>query len=324
MPASLKCRLLRPETIAGAIKAYTEGESARYLAGGTDLIVNMRRGVDQPRTLVSLDAIGELRGVAWKDGELYIGAGTTLAELVNDRHLVGPLAVLAVAAREIAGATHREVATVGGNICLDTRCVYYNQSEWWRSANNNCLKTIGTTCHVAPNGSRCVACYSGDLAPVAMVLGAKAVLCGPDGSRTELLSTLFRDDGANHLALLPGELLTALIVPANGAAATAYEKIRVRGALDFPLAGVAVALAREDEKLTRLNIALTGISSCPLLIDGLGDLIGRSLDVNALEKVMVRQIKPMRSTFTSGQYRRKVTLNIVRRLVSRVWNEARI
>jgi 4-hydroxybenzoyl-CoA reductase subunit beta len=323
MPAPLKCRLLRPTTIAEAIKTYVEGDDARYLAGGTDLIVNMRRGVAQPRTLVSLEAVAELRGVAWKDDELHIGANTTLAELIDDDHLVGPFAALAAAAREIAGPTHREVATVGGNICLDTRCIYYNQSEWWRSANNHCLKTSGTTCHVAPNGSRCVACYSGDLAPVALVLGAKAVLSGPRGSRIAALATLFRDDGKNHLTLLPGEILTTLIVPANAGATTAYEKIRIRGSLDFPLAGVAIALAREGEKVARLNIALTGTNSRPLLIDGLDDLIGRPLDVTALDKATIRQIKPMRSTFASGQYRRKVASNIVCRLALRVWEEAR-
>ncbi|MGO8976648.1 MAG: FAD binding domain-containing protein, partial [Steroidobacteraceae bacterium] len=149
MQIASEFRLLRPAIIAEAIQAFMQNDDARYLAGGTDLIVKMRRGIERPRALIELNAIQEMRGINQVDGSLRIGANTTLVQLIEDPHLVGTHAVLAKAASLVAGPTHREVATLGGNLCLDTRCIYYNQSEWWRSANDYCLKSRGEVCHVA-------------------------------------------------------------------------------------------------------------------------------------------------------------------------------
>ena len=133
-----------------------------------------------------------------------------------------------------------QLGTVGGNLCLDTRCIYYNQSEWWRRANGYCLKKRGDTCHVAPQGKRCHAAFSGDLAPALLVLGAEIDIAGPDGVRRIPLAELYVEDGRAHLALQPDEIVVAVRLPANPLAST-YQKVRVRGAIDYPLAGVAVA-----------------------------------------------------------------------------------
>ncbi|MBZ0141382.1 MAG: 4-hydroxybenzoyl-CoA reductase subunit beta [Pseudorhodoplanes sp.] len=319
MQTSPEFRLLKPATIAEAIQAFIRHDGAHYLAGGTDLIVNMRRGIKLPRVLVDLSAIKEMRGIKRVDGNLHIGGNTTLVELIESRFLSGAHAVLARAAGLVAGPTHREVATVGGNLCLDTRCVYYNQSEWWRSANSYCLKSGGGICHVAPNTKQCFACYSGDMAPAALVLGAKIELTGPDGSRTIFLKDLYQEDGANHLSLRRGEILTAMIIPAAPNMRTGYEKVRVRGAMDFPLVGVAVALHRDGDKLSDLFVAFTGTNSRPLLITGTADLTGESLNVAAVSKLLSRQIKPVRSSSISYLYRRKVASNVARRLMLQLW-----
>ncbi|MDT3683773.1 MAG: 4-hydroxybenzoyl-CoA reductase subunit beta [Pseudorhodoplanes sp.] len=312
-------RLMRPATIGDAIQAFIQNDDALYLAGGTDLIANIRRGIKRPRALIELNTIREMRGIERVDGGLRIGANTTLAELVASSDLVGAHAVLARAASLVAGPTHREVATLGGNLSLDTRCVYYNQSEWWRSANDYCLKSGGEVCHVAPNTRQCFACYSGDIAPAALVLGAKVGLAGPEGARTIPLQDLYREDGADHLSLRRGEIVTDVFVPVAPSLRTGYEKVRVRGAVDFPLAGVAVALHRDADKLSGLSIAFTGTNSRPLLVEGTAALTGTHLDAVALGKLVARQIKPMRSTSISYLYRRKVASNVARTLALRLW-----
>ena len=319
MQTSPEFRLLKPATTAEAIQAFIQHDGAHYLAGGTDLIVNMRRGIKLPRALVDLSAIREMRGIKRVDGNLRIGGNTTLVELIESPFLSDAHAVLARAAGRGAAPTHREAATVGGNLCLDTRCVYYNQSEWWRSANSYCLKSGGGICHVAPNTKQCFACYSGDIAPAALVLGAKIELTGPEGSRTIFLKDLYQEDGANHLSLRHGEILTAMIVPAAPNMRTGYEKVRVRGAMDFPLVGVAVALHRDGDKLSDLFVAFTGTNSRPLLITGTADLTGESLNVAAVSKLLSRQIKPVRSSSISYLYRRKVASNVARRLMLQLW-----
>ena len=167
------------------------------------------------------------------------------------------------------------MATLGGNLCLDTRCVFYNQSEWWRRANDYCLKHGGDVCHVAPQGKHCHAAFSGDLAPVLLVLDATVEIVGPAGARGLPLAKLYLDDGARHLSLEPGEIVTAVRIPAQLASVrTGYRKARARGAIDFPLAGVAAQVAMNHGRLGALRVALTGTNARPFLLDGTDALIG--------------------------------------------------
>ncbi len=318
-------RLHKPATITEAVELRRQDPSARFLAGGTDLIVNMRRGIVSPGALIDVSAISEMRRLASGPDGLVVGAAVTLEELCADTRIVKQWGLLAAAAGTVAAPSHRQAATIGGNLCLDTRCVYYNQSEWWRRSNAYCLKSRGEVCHVAPTGTRCLAAFSGDLAPALLVLGAEADIAGPQGIRTLPLAELYTDDGADHLRLAGSDLLVAVRVPPVGDLRTGYDKVRVRDAIDFPLAGAAVALRRDADTITELRLALTGTNPRPILIEGCDGLCGGPLDDAAfrrLEKLVRKQVQPMRTTVTPGHYRRRVAANIARRLVEKLYSQA--
>ncbi len=314
--------LLRPNTVDEALSLRRERPDARFLAGGTDLIVNIRRGIAEPGTVIDLTGIAEIRRIARQDdGGLKIGAAVTLAELLERPELTDEYQALREAAAEVAASSHREVATVGGNLCLDTRCLYYNQSEWWRSANAYCLKHRGEVCHVAPSGKHCFAAFSGDLAPAIMALGGTAEIAGPDGRRTAPLGEIYQDDGAAHLRLADGEMISAVQLPAAGTWQSGYAKARVRAAIDFPLAGTAIALRTDGRALEDIRVALTGTNSCPILIAGTDRLLGEAVGEEMAEQLVAmlpKQIQPMSSTFTPPGYRRKVVANLARSLFQRL------
>jgi 4-hydroxybenzoyl-CoA reductase subunit beta len=321
MTAIATLRLVQPQTIIEAIAALQAHPGSRVVAGGTDLLVNMRRGIRRPDVLVDTSGIGEIKHIAPDGDGLSIGAGVAIAALVQDCLVATRYRALADAAGAIAGPGHRNLATVGGNLCLDTRCIYYNQSEWWRSANNYCLKNRGEICHVAPQGQRCHAAFSGDLAPALLVLGAEIEIAGPQNIRRIPLGELYVEDGKAHLALQPSEVVTKIRLPANPLASS-YEKVRVRGAIDFPLAGVAVALSRAGPNLELLRIALTGTNSRPFLLAGTNALTQRPLDeqlLHEIDRLVQRQVQPMRTTLASANYRRLAAAAIARRLTARLF-----
>jgi 4-hydroxybenzoyl-CoA reductase subunit beta len=310
--------LRRPSSIPEAA-ALLADSGARILAGGTDLLANLRHGLDRPQTLVDLSGVSGLDALGWAGAGLAIGANVTIARLARDPRVVAGLPALAQAARSIAGPGHRSAATVGGNLCLDTRCVYYNQSEAWRRSNGYCLKRDGDVCHVAPQGRHCHAAYSGDLAPVLLALDAQVEFASPAGARRAPLGELYRDDGAQHLTLARGEFVAAVHVPAPAPGLRmAYRKSRARGAIDFPLAGVAVALAASDARIKSLRVALTGTNSRPLLLEGTGELAGQVIDAALLAKLgklVQKQASPMRTTVAASNYRRQVASALAQRLV---------
>jgi len=312
-------RLLRPNSVNEAVTARAASEGARFLAGGTDLLTNMRRGLVTAQTLIDLGAIGELRELAVAATGLTIGAGVTLETLAGPPGVASEYAALAEAALAIAGPTHRAVGTIGGNLCLDTRCRFYNQSEPWRAGNDYCMKIAGDVCRVAPKADRCYAAFSGDLAPALMVLGAVAEIAGPAGRRQMPLAEIYADDGIAYLSLAPEELLVSVRVPASNGLRSGYDKVRVRGAVDFPLAGVAVALKCDGGKLSNLAIAVTGTDSRPLLITGLGGLQGVASEDQALiEKLLRKQVGPMETAITPAPYRRRAVPVLARRLIQRL------
>ena len=308
-----------PRTLAEAFALLESAPRARLLAGGTDLIANLRRGLDTPPLLIDLNAIAELHTLALTSAGATIGAGVTLARLAADEAIRQSFPIIADAALSVAGPSHRSVATLGGNLCLDTRCAFYNQSEWWRRSNGYCLKHGGDTCHVAPQGKHCHAAFSGDLAPALLVLGAAAEIAGSQGTRRVPLADLYVDDGAAHLALGHGEILAAVHIPPQPEGARAgYRKARARGAIDFPLAGVAMRVATRSGGIVDLRIALTGTNACPLLLEGTDALLGKPLDddlLAQLAKLVQRQASPMRTTVTPSNYRRQVAAVMTRRLV---------
>jgi 4-hydroxybenzoyl-CoA reductase subunit beta len=311
--------LKRPASLAEAAALLAADPHARLVAGGTDLLPNLRRGIEHPRTLVDLGAVADFATIAEGESALVLGAGVTLARLASNADIARRYAAIADAARTIAAPAHRTVATLGGNLCLDTRCVFYNQSEWWRAANAYCLKRGGDRCHVAPQGDRCHAAFSGELAPALLVLGADVELVASSGTRRIRLADLYRDDGAAHLTIARDEVLARVLVSKPAAAlASGYRKARARGAIDFPLAGVACALRVESGVLRELRVALTGTNSRPLLLEGTDAFVGRAVDgaaLAALGKLVQKQASPMRTTVTQSNYRRQVAAVIAQRLV---------
>jgi len=310
--------LHHPRTLAEAGALLAE-PGARVLAGGTDLITNLRRGLDKPAMLVELGEVPGLADIRVEDEMLVLGACVTLARLARGPRVLSEYPALGAAAHMVAGPGHRTSATIGGNLCLDTRCKFYNQSEWWRRSNRYCLKLGGDTCHVAPNGKHCHAAFSGDLAPVLFVLGAEVEIASAAGTRRIPLAGLYRDDGAAHLALARGEFVSAVRVPRSSPGLrSGYRKARTRGAIDFPLAGVAVALEPHGTGVRSLRVALTGTNPLPLLLSGTEEFDARAMDEGALAKLgklVQQQVKPMRSTVMASNYRRLVASVLAQRLV---------
>lgn len=311
-------QLLRPATLSDAASLLAR-HGARLVAGGTDLLPNLRRGLAEPSCLIDLSAVAGFDAVESHHGQWRLGAGLTLAVLERHAGLAQALPALTQAAAAVAGPGHRSAATLGGNLCQDTRCVYYNQSAWWRAANGGCLKLSGDTCHVAPQGRRCHAAFAGDLAAALLAYGAEVEIVGVEAAYRRPLAELYRDDGAAHLVLGANELVAALHVPAARAGrVSGFRKVRVRGAMDFALASVAVALRLDAGLLAELAVGISGTNSHPLRLDGTGALLGRAVDdelLAALGKLVARQVSPMRSTVTSSNHRRQVAVVSAQRLV---------
>jgi len=335
MDALPEFALLRPRSLDEAIAARAAHPDSRPLGGGTDLLVNIRRGIVAPPVLIEMNGVAELTTIQADAHTLEIGASVTLAELAAHPQVNAHYPVVAQAAHIVAGPTQRNMGTVGGNLCLDTRCIFYNQSEWWRSANNHCLKTTGDICHVAPKSHGvCFATFSGDLAPALLTLGAEVDLAGPAGRRTLPLAQLYigyarhdtaTGDGKNYLALKPGELVAAVRAKNTPGLRSAYDKIRIRRSIEYPVAGVAVALRREGTSLADLRVAFTGTNPRPVLLDGTGELCGGPLDdrvFKGLDALVRDQIMAMKTTFTPGHYRRRVAGVLARRLVASLWDQA--
>ncbi|MBN9463415.1 MAG: 4-hydroxybenzoyl-CoA reductase subunit beta [Burkholderiales bacterium] len=318
-------RCHRPETLEEAVRLKAELPGARFVGGGTDLLVNLRRGLGEPSDLIDLSAVTDLVAVRRIEGALWLGTGVTLADLARHPDVLDDYPAVAQAALAVAGPTHRAAATLGGNLCQDTRCVFYNQSDWWREGNGWCLKYKGDKCHVVVKSDRCYATYHGDIAPVLMVLDAEAVVAGPDSARRIKLAELYRESGAEHLTLGAGEALAAVVLPPTNGRRAGYAKARVRDAVDFPLAGVAAALRRDGDVIGELRVAITGTNSAPLMVPT-AELAGRPWGNEAaasLSLALRKTANLLRTTVTAPKYRRRVMQGMARRLVDDLWNEAR-
>ena len=329
--------LVRPKSLDALIKARAAHPQASLIGGGTDLLVNIRRGIVAPAVLIDINAVSELRDIKADARALEIGAAATLAEVAAHADVVRHYPVVAQAAGHIAGPTQRNMGTVGGNLALDTRCIFYNQSEWWREANHHCLKTTGEICHVAPKSRGvCFATFSGDLAPALLTLDAEIDIAGPSGRRTIPLAELYigyarpdepvtatRGDGKYFLSLRAGEIITAVRAKNTPGMRSAYDKIRIRRSIEYPVAGVAVALRRDGQKLADLRVAFTGTNPRPVRLAGTAALCGGALDdrvLAGLDALVRDQIMAMKTTFTPGHYRRRVAGVLARRLVQRLFD----
>ena len=324
------CDVVMPATLAEARSALSV-LGARILGGGTDLIVSMKQGMSAPDRLVWLGKIAELRSITTaNDGALHIGAGCTLAQIVASPTVRTMYPEVAAAANSVASPAIRTTATIGGNLCLPTRCVFYDQSEFWRGALGGCIKLEvpagenGDVCHAAPGRSMCSAIFSSDTAPILMALCAKVTIAGHDGMRTIPLKELYRDDGAGHLTLIRGEILTEVVLPAPAPGmVSAHRKIRARGSVDYPLANIGVAMKLDANNVsTRVHIFVGAIHSMPVELQrSMMVLEGNVLDDANIARAVDQAAKglhPIPNTNVTVGYRRKMIAALLERALRAV------
>lgn len=314
---------LAPRTLGDAVRHLADlGPDAMVVAGGTDLFPNMKRGQFAPKVLVGLRGIRQLSGVSGDARRgMTIGAGTTLSAVAAHPELSRHYAALATAAGLVSSPQLRNAGTLGGNVCVDTRCNYYNQSYEWRKAVGFCMKKDGDICLVAPGSDRCWAVSSSDTAPVLWALGASARLAGPSGERTIPVSALYRDDGIAYLAKRHDEILTALMLPPADGWDSVYLKLRRRGSFDFPVLGVAVALRRERDVVREARVVLGAVASTPREAPAAAAaLVGERLTSETIARAAeaaAGPAKPLDNTdFTHPYRKRLVRVYVARALAS--------
>jgi 4-hydroxybenzoyl-CoA reductase subunit beta len=301
-----------PTTLAEAARILAaEGPEAMLIAGGTDLLPNMKRRQMAPKLLVSLRNIPSMKSKAASPRGLTLGAGLTLTEVLADPRT--PTA-LRQAAGQVATVHLRNMGTIGGNLCLDTRCNYYNQNYEWRKAIDFCLKKDGAICWVATASKRCVAMSSTDCAPALIALRASVKLVSPDGEREIPVENLFKNDGIDYLTRRPDEILAQLTIPGQEVKST-YWKLRRRGAFDFPVLGVAAAAVIKDGIVEKARIALGAVASRPFLVDKAGEFLeGKKLDdavIAEAVKITAARAKPMDNADLDLYWRKEVTAEFV-------------
>lgn len=293
----------------------------RLIAGGTDLIPSMRQKLFEPEFVLDLRGISDLRGIRRSpDGGVEIGALTTLREIERSEVLRQYYPVLTEAAASVASPVLRNMGTIGGNICLDTRCLWYNQSLTWRKGCGFCIKKDGDLCHVAPGGTKCWAVFSGDTPPALLCLDAELELASATGTRRVALRDFYTGLGDNYRNLQPTELLTRVFLPASSAGFKGvYRKLRVRGSIDYPLAGVAVAMKRSNGHVADARIGITAVNPAPLLVQGTSELLaGKVLDEELAEDagdLAARTAKPLTTSALTPEYRREMIRVFTKRAV---------
>lgn len=317
--------VVAPTTLEDVLDAMTV-PGARLIAGGTDLLPNLKHRLDEPPVLVSLAAVESLRSIAVDDDNraLVIGTGVTLSALAEHPLVREHAPSLAAAAGLVASPTIRNMATLGGNIHLDTRCRYVNQTLFWRSAIGGCLKSEGDVCHVVPGGKNCVAAMSSDCVPVLISLGASGVLLSGGGDRSVKFSEYYNTDGTAHINKEHDEVMVEVRVPLPGGTRRArYTKWTVRKSIDFPLVSLALAIDLDsdasDAKITAATVVVGVLNAVPKIVKHTERVVGKSLSdpevANTLATLVGAQAKPLDNVPYAADYRRKVIPVYLRRAI---------
>lgn len=313
--------LVRPATLEEALAAARGAKgNFDYLAGGTDLLPNYKCGINTHRKVIALRHIAELGS---RDGGT-LGACVTLADLERDEDFLHDYPVFGETLRHLASPLLRQSGTIGGNICLDTRCIFLNQTEFARTALGYCLKADGPECRVVPGSlDRCYANYSGDMAPVFMVLGATVRLAGPDGERTVPLRDFFQIDGIRRFVKTREEILVSVDLPAEAKELRAsYQKLRVRDAWDFPEVAVAAAARMDGTRIAELRLVANAVASIPLWLEEVATpFVGRTLDDDTVEEIAeaaAKATRPVKATLLPPGYRRQMVTVMTRRALKSI------
>ncbi len=321
--------LVRPETLEEALRFLADyGRETMVIAGGTDAIPNLRMKLFSPRFVLDIKSLCEFSGItsSASDG-LRIGALTTITEVTEAKPIRAAYPVLAEAAATIASPLLRNMGTIGGNLCLETRCRWYNQSYFWRNACGFCLKKDGSICHVAPGGKRCWAVWSGDSAPALLALDAVVEIASVRGRRRVRLHEFYKNDGMDRIHLERDELLAAVCIPARMAGYRGcYKKFRIRHSIDYPLVGVAAAMKTDrGGRCQDARVALAAVNPAPLLIGDIGRLLGgKTMSQELLEeasRMAARAGKPLTTSASTPEYRREILKIYTRRALEAVWRD---
>jgi 4-hydroxybenzoyl-CoA reductase subunit beta len=310
--------LLRPATLAECLQLLDEHQGrAALLAGGTDLLVNLRQRLVTPATLITIRQLEALRSLHFEaDGTVRIGAGCSLALLAAHSELRRRLPGLTLAIRSIGSWHVRHMATLGGNLALPTRCWYTNQSEAWRTARPACFKTSGELCHVIPSGTGCHALNSSDSAPALVALNARISIARRGGEREVALADFYRDDGLAPTALAPGEIVTGIAVPATTARST-FIKVAQRTGLDYGLGTLAAAVTGSNRRVTAARIVAGSIGSWPMVLGKSAEIIvsGGLTDeaIEAAAEAAREDLGEVTNLFSPSAYKRRIVRALVRR-----------
>ena len=292
---------LTPATPRDAALLLRDAGTSMVVAGGTDLFPKMKRRQQQPDILISLGRMTDLRGVSSRGASVRIGAMTTLTDLADHQALPSGYRVLREAAASVSTPQLRNAGTIGGNLCLDTRCNWYDQSLFWRQAAGYCMKThANVVCRVATSSSRCLATASADTVPALLALDARVTVTGPDGEREIGLDEMYREDGIHYLTLSRSDVVTSIQIPAREGWVSTYAKLRERQAFDFPIAGVAIALKLVSGVVDDARVAVTGLGSRATLVTAAADALkGKPLTedtIAAAATATQRASRPMDNT----------------------------
>jgi 4-hydroxybenzoyl-CoA reductase subunit beta len=294
------------------------GPRAMFVAGGTDLFPKLKRRQFEIEALIGLDFLPrQVRNGSI--GFITLDAGVTLAAAAADHHLNERFAGYAEAAGLVSSPPLRNAGTIGGNLCVDTRCNYYDMTYEWRKAAGFCLKKDGDICLVAPSSPRCWAVSSSDTAPMAIALDGIVMLTGPDGERELPVSALYRDDGIDYMAKQPNEVVTSLRLSADKNTRSAYVKLRRRGSIDFPIAGAAVALRLEGDTVVHCRIALSAVASHPLEATAAAVFLkGRRIDAETIRETAefaAKPAKPLDNADLSHFWRKRMVRVVVEQAI---------
>lgn len=310
----------RPASLDEALRLLGEyAGDAMLIAGGTDLVPNMKHRLFTPGHLVALRGLRELHGISADNGSIRLGAAESLAGVASHPVVRETLPSLAEACSEISGPQLRRMGTIGGNVCLDTRCTYYNQTFFWRQALGFCLKKDGDDCHVVKGGTRCVAAHSADAATVLMTLDASLEIAGPEGRRAVSIEQFFTSDGIWNRRMEPGEILVAIHVPRPAPGTRfSFQKLRIRNSIDFPLMNLAATCRLDaDGHIDSLRMVASGMGAYPRKIGRLEEAArGNPLNDAVMDNIAhqaFRQSHPLDNIPVDKDWRRAMVPVLARR-----------
>jgi 4-hydroxybenzoyl-CoA reductase subunit beta len=316
---------IQPRSLKQAAKALADlGPDAMLVAGGTDVYPKMKRGQFTPRNLISLRTLRELRGIRQNNDGLWIGAGESLTTVSQHRLIAKHLPALAHAAESVSTPQLRNMGTIGGNVLVDTRCNYYDQTFFWRQAAGFCMKKDGDICLVAPGSAKCLAIASSDTAPVLVSLGAEAIVVSNQGERRVKLEDLYRDDGIDYSAKAQDEVLKGLLIPRESLKwQNVYLKLRRRGSFDFPILGVAATMeANESGECRHASVVLTAVASAPKVITEAARLLqGQKITselIDAVADAAAKVAHPLDNADLDYWYRKRMAKVFTQRALAQV------